>query len=277
MARKHMNCSNHPMNNAIGICPSCNRAICEICSMKVMNIPHCKDCAEWIFYNVMKSSRSLFSVPIPKGQPIRKYFVIGGIGALTMVVGALLIGIFFMANFSFFGSDNSGFYWLLFAGTGLLAGGLIVTGVGFFGFYRNYGSFMGLITFIFADITSFIFISFTIFSISGPYGYFIGPEYIGAAVIVGICLVLMGVSLLLIKNYTMVRNLTLATGIFTLVVAALFCSVFTAMFFGIAWFTLVAAGILMAVVFFLAKLPPRYSRAPQLQAPIIKLKIGSTP
>lgn len=272
-----MNCSIHPMNTAIGICPSCNRAICEICSMNVMNVPHCKDCAEWIFYQVMRSSRSLFSVPIPRGEPVKKYFVIGGIGALTMVVGALLIGIFFLANFSFYGFNNSGFYWLLFTGTGLLAGGLILTGVGFFGFYKNYGSFMGFITFVFADISSFIFISFTLFSISNPYGYFVGPEYIGAAVIVGICLVLMGVTLLLIKNYTMVRNLTLAAGIFTIIVASLFCSVILALFFGIAWFMLIAASILMAVVFFLAKLPPAYSRVPQLQMPTIKLKIGSTP
>jgi hypothetical protein len=69
----------------------------------------------------------------------------------------------------------------------------------------------------------------------------------------------------------------MATGIFTIAVAVLFCTVFLAIFFGIAWFTLVAASVLLAVVFFLAKIPPKRVRTPQRQIPTVKLKIESTP
>jgi hypothetical protein len=256
-----MKCAKHPMNDAIAVCPSCGREICEVCRVSVLNVPHCKECAEWMLFQLASASKMLFRMPVPRGIPSRSYFIIGGIGTIIMSIGALVLGIYFFINFGYYGYRDGDFI-LLFIGSGLLLFGLILTGIGFFGFYKNYSSFMGLISFVFSIIGSVIYVAFTIFSINRGYGSYIGPEYIGAAVIIGICLILMGITFLLVKDFTMVKNLSSATGIYTLIVAGLFCSVFLVLVFGIAWFLLIVACPLMAMVFFLARLPPRYAGHP---------------
>ncbi len=280
-----MNCAKHPQNVAIATCPSCGRNICEECRVNIVNMPHCKECAEWLLFQ-MASAYRIPKVPMPRGQPRKELFTIGSAGSIVMLISAFCIGIFMFTEHSIFGLTSYP-WWLILWGA-VFSGGMIVNSVGFYGFYKNYGSTMGLITFVFLLISSFIFIASFIFSVHAyhedfgpfqpePWRYSIGPEIVGAVFIFGVCLVLMGVTFLVVKNYTMEVQLSTATGIFTIIVAALFCSVFLAIFVGIAWFISVMACLLMAIVFFLAKLPPKFAGHLPSQIPSPKPITGPPP
>ncbi|UCG70038.1 MAG: hypothetical protein JSV09_03210 [Thermoplasmata archaeon] len=257
------------MNETFGICPTCGRGICEDCSVMVINVPHCKDCTEWILFQMATASRMLPRLPMPKGMPNKIYFNIGGIGAIVLSLISVGIGYFFFVNSTNFELSEDNVRGLLFM-SGLFAGVFAITGFGFLGFHKNYGSFIGWITFVFFMITPFIFTAFTIFSLHGEFDdregehFHIGPEYIGVAIIIGICLVLMGITLILVRNYTMIANLSTATGIFSIIVAGLFCTVFMVIILGIAWFALTVLFISLALVFFGAKLPPKYIGNPPI-------------
>ena len=85
-----MKCTKHPMNEAIAVCPSCGRGICEICRVNVINVPHCKECAEWFIFQMATIPRTKpksLQLPIPRGEPNKNYFIIGCIGSIIMMIG----------------------------------------------------------------------------------------------------------------------------------------------------------------------------------------------
>ncbi len=273
MRGRIVNCEKHPTSEVIASCPLCGRGFCENCQVNVMNVPHCKECAEWILFQTLSAIKTQFPLPIPRGTPRRDYFIVGGIGSIITLIFAFFIGYFFFYNFSFYGYYMDDFT-MLFALGCFFTCGLIATALGFYGFYHNYGSIMGLVTFVFSLICSAIFIiSLYMAVFDSRFGGSFGAEYIISAISVGVCLGLMGVTLLIVKNFTMQSTLSAAAGIFTILVAILFGSIFMALFFGIAWFLLMVACLLIAVMFFLAKLPPVHSG--QLQSEVPGITISS--
>lgn len=256
-----MKCHMHPMNNAIAVCPSCGRAICEICRVNVLSIPHCKECAEQIIARMATFARKKPpKIPVSRGTPKREYFILGAIGALIMVIGAGYLGYFtWEADYSMRSYPASLIIYSAFFSIGLL-----IIAFGFYGFYKNYGSIMGLVSSVFLWINSVLFLPLIIFSVEetsysywhNQYEYRIEVWYfISAIVLFGICLALMGACLLTVKNYMMTSRLSKSAGILNIADSFLFVSILSAVISGIAWFVLIVACALMAFIFLTARLP----------------------
>jgi hypothetical protein len=234
-----------------------------------MNMVHCKECAEYLFYQLMSSQHAPPKLPVSRGPPNRKMFAFGGIGAMILLVVGPLIGLFMLIGQTW--STMSEYPWQLILLAVSFSLGLALSGIGFYGFYRNYGSIMGLVSCVFLIVTAFITPVSTFFSIQesedwdGGTSYRIGLEIIPSFVIIGICLILMGTTLVLVRNYTMNRNLSTASGIVSFFVAGLFLTIFPAIFLGIAWFLIMVPSILIALVFSLAKTLPGIQNDSQLK------------
>lgn len=272
-----MKCAKHPRSDALAVCPSCGRAICEICRVNVGNVPHCKECVEWIILQMGRFPQRPMRMPMLRGVPRREFFMAGFVGALIMMIAAA--GNWFVL----FGGDLSynPYLWTFIIMNVLFSVSLAITSVGFYGFYRNYGVILGLMSFVFLMIASIIFLGLSIFSVGepsmDPYEDYslIKPEFfIPAVILVGVSIVLMGVTLILVEDYTMLRDLSKATGFYNIMIASLFIIPFFTVDGGFGWLALVIGCILMAMVFFKAKLPPRYAGYPRRRMPEISIKPG---
>jgi hypothetical protein len=225
-----------------------------------MNIPHCKECAAYLFYQLMGSQGAPPKLPVLRGPFNRNMFMVGSIGATILLVGGPCIGLSMLIGQTW--SQMPEYPWPLILLIVLFSLGLALSGIGFYGFHRNYGSIMGLVSCVLLIVTAFITPLSTFFSIheseewSGEISYRIGLEIIASFVFIGICLILMGTTLVLVRNYTMNRNLSTASGIVSIFVAGLFLTIFPAIFLGIAWFLTLVPSILIALVFDNAKTPP---------------------
>lgn len=236
-------------------------------------MPHCKECTQSLVLHMSKLPKRRFRKQLPRkrrlramkkanptGRLNRSFFIMGGVGSIIIAITTFFLGwSFSMPRHIHFGS----YPWWLVQYNILMAIGMTITSFGFYGLYRNYGTLWGLITSTFLVIGS-IFVSFLVFySIHelqwwewDDVSYGLDIEFGFALIIIAMCLVLMGIVLLNVKNLTGVRILSMISGIINIGVSFLFFSIFPGSINGIAWFGFSASSIIMAVVFFSAKLYP---------------------
>jgi hypothetical protein len=194
----------------------------------------------------------------PTGRLNRIFFILGGIGTLIIAIVTFFLGwSFSIPRHNSFGSYP---WWLVFNSL-LMVVGMTITSFGFYGFYRNYGTLWGLITSTVLVIGSFFVFFLVFYSIHEMQWwqwenvrFGLDIEFGFALLVIAFCLVLMGVVLLNVKNLSGVKTLSAISGTLNIVVSLLFFSIFPASRIGIAWFGFSASSIIMAVVFFSAKL-----------------------
>jgi hypothetical protein len=265
---KIVKCANHPGYDAMAMCPSCGKQICEFCSVNIFNMPHCKECTENLVLHMSKLPKRRFRKNLPRkrrlkamkkayptGRLNRNFFIIGSIGSLLIAITTFFLGWSFSIprDISF-----SSYPWWLIQLSILTSIGMIITAFGFYGFYRNYGTTLGLITSISLMIGSFwlpFFIFNSILDISWweETPFRLGVMFSGAIYTIGMCLVLMGAVLLNVKNITGARILSKTAGVAGIGSSLLFFAITPAHVAGVAWFAFSASSIIMALVFFSAK------------------------
>lgn len=248
-----MRCTDHPMYDAVGICPSCGRYFCDICKVKVLNVPHCKECAERIIFQMAGDRRktTLKGLPHPKGIVRRKYFIFGVIGSGIMVFGALFLFVLGLhRRFDFLPRDIWQIFWPV--GVSILCAGLAISSIGFYGFYINYGSSLGYLCMMILPISSFFFLSIFMYSF---YVQFEGGRFSTALGALSLTLILMAITIFRVKNFTLEVSLCSVVVIFMVAAAALTWLVFITETMGLGWLLLIVACSLMAIMFFKAKIP----------------------
>lgn len=265
-----MRCENHPQFEAMAQCSSCGKHICEFCSVLVFNMPHCKECTQNMVHNMpilsprklrkqLRKRRRLKAMEsaVPKGRPNRDFFIAGGVGSIIVAIATFAMG----WSFSVPMHDSFGSYphWLV-GYIILYAIGTAITGVGFYGLYRNYGSVWGIIASTFCVIGT-LWVPLLVYSsihtvnrwASDTVRYGLKIQFGFALLIIGTCLVLTGIALFNVKNLTGVRILSKTAGLLNILVSLLFFLIWPASTTGIAWFGFCSSGIIMTMLFFSAR------------------------
>jgi hypothetical protein len=141
--------------------------------------------------------------------------------------------------------------------------GLVLTGIGCYGFYYNLGMTVGLIASVLMVITALFFPISIMFSVGDlDAGFYIGPEYAVGVMSIGISLILMGAAFSRVSYIVMPGNLASQAGVINIIVGCIFCSVIFAIFFGLAYFALIIASLISAVTFLKMQIPRELSPPP---------------
>ena len=157
-----MKCWTHSNVDAVAVCKSCGKSVCRDCLVLSEGYSYCKDCAESGRVAVTPSPSEptvTESVPVSKGTPKKAFFVVGGIGCFINAIVA--IWFFFRALDLFALSPSYAiFSWII--SHILLAIGLILASIGYFGMRRNFGSGIGLAGFAVGIVVSVLFLLWTV-------------------------------------------------------------------------------------------------------------------
>jgi len=151
--RNRMKCYYHPKEDAVAVCKSCGRGVCQECIVIVAGDSYCKTCVETgrVKAPAVPVPTPPVAIPRPSGIPSRTPFIVGGIGAIISGVAALLL---FLGGFSniFFGFFfGFGKIWSVISNI-ILGIGLILAGIGYLGIKRNYGLGTGTAGFAFSIV-----------------------------------------------------------------------------------------------------------------------------
>lgn len=254
MRGRILKCAIHPKNEALGICNFCGRFICDICQVNVLNVPHCKGCAEQVIYHMATGGGNIYRAkkpPYPRGRPSSKLFVYGYLGSSLMALGALFLWVLGMhRRLDFLSQEIWEIFWLI--GVPVLCLGMAISAVGFYGFYINYGSTMGYISAIIIPISALFFLSIFIYSFFiyyevGRFSTGLGSLSIG--------FILMAITILKVDNYVHSSYLSKITSVLFFAAAGLTWVIFITEAIGIGWLVLLFACILLALLFSKIKLP----------------------
>jgi len=266
--RDFMKCFNHPEEDAVGVCKSCGKGVCQECAVIIAGGNYCKTCLETgrVKATTVQIPVQPVAVARPSGIPTRASFIVGGVGAIISGVAALL---------SLFGGFGNIFYGAFFGfgsiwsivGSIILGVGLILAGIGYKGIKSNYGVGTGTAGFAFSIVACvFVFVNVAFGIIGLPYGsrvpYYSDPWYssyliytisaIITLILFGVMQILWGVAHINSRKYTGVSGLGMATGIMLIISGALTASVFIA-FAGIVLFFI--SEILVVLVFLMSNIP----------------------
>jgi hypothetical protein len=193
----------------------------------------------------------------PRGVPNRSLFIVGGIGMFLTAALAICLGVLGMFSFQYFFYS---YYWGPFAIILLVLGVLFYIGLlmglfGFYGFYKNYGSGMGVAAFGFGIIaTTFFLVSqiVSVLTVSTSYWYY-GPSILAillsivSLILIGILLIIEGVSFMTARHFSHTGEINLASGIMLVIAGSFFCSFFLAYYGG--YILLAVSAIIGGIVF----------------------------
>jgi len=224
-----MKCWFHPKQDAVTFCKSCGKGVCQDCLVAFGGDSYCKDCIEHgKVAAVVPSLKPTVAerVPVPKGKPSRAFFVVGGVGCIVNTVAAIW---FFLLKLDIFSLPFLGLSsWVI--GYILLAIGLILASIGYFGMRRNYDSRIGLAGFVVGIITSVLFLLWTVwdyiavFPINGSWMLVVYFE-VTIYNIFFIMMILWGITHIITRRFTGRSGLSFATGIM-LIMTAIFLEIF---------------------------------------------------
>ncbi|MFX1576525.1 MAG: hypothetical protein ACFFCF_05085 [Promethearchaeota archaeon] len=138
-----MKCAIHTDQDAIGICHSCGAGVCHQCSQRIGGIFYCLSCLDAGRYRppLSKGPRG-GTQQVPPGYltpSTRQVFIVGIIAMAFLIVGFYVFFYYpiWAPYYSYFTPFR---IWALI----LIALGITLTGITFFGFYRYYDSFFAL-------------------------------------------------------------------------------------------------------------------------------------
>ncbi len=196
----------------------------------------------------------------PAGQPRRGYFVLGAIGLVIFIIAATLSWTFSYLLLFLFLWYSPFFYIISLVPNILLTVGGIMSAIGFYGQRRNFGSNMGLATFI----ISLVFIWFQLIpgiiraALYGGYYYYYPWYmisytlfYVGYA-LMGVMVILWGCSMLVNRIQMGNQGLAIAAGVLFIITGGFICSIV------LEWIGLILvipSGILGIILFATVKVP----------------------
>lgn len=259
-----MKCWVHPEVDAVVVCKFCGRGLCEDCAITISDQKYCKECIEKgvITPRVITKPEP---TPTPTGVPNKAFFIVGGIGSIMNIVAAILL--FFGTLWFFGGWSYPRFDIIGMSGAVVIFIGTLLAGIGYVGIRRNYGSAMGIASFIMGLITGILFImrwtiGFIAYGFTDyyhySYYYYDSPLYTTWMILLFATLVIFGASQIvwgtthIVTRKFVNSGLSLATGILLIIAGALSASIFLS-FVGIILF--LVAEIMVTILFFIAKVP----------------------
>ena len=220
--------------------------------------------------------------PEPKGPPTRLFYNIGIVGASLSICGAILIGFFFLLIMTTqtFG-DPSFWRTLMSISFGLLGIGSIITGIGFYGFYHNFGQAFGIASMIMSILTAiFWFIAIGIISGLEYYDSDDAASFFGALILgiifSGIMLIVQGVNVYTARHYVGQSGFITTESVLSIIAGAFCCSVIMVFLFGVGFFLWAVTYIFLILVFLKSDIvymgppgygPPGQSPYPPAQPP----------
>ncbi|MCK4243978.1 hypothetical protein KAX03_03845 [Candidatus Bathyarchaeota archaeon] len=190
----------------------------------------------------------------------RTFFILGSVGSLLMSIASIFMVIygFYMV---FYGSAEF-MYILAIVSSIIFVVGVCFNGLGFYGFYRNYGKPMGLVSYIFSIlILIYLFICTILPTVLpteyGEYMWFYTYYdqsfifYVGGLVLLGIMAIIFGLTLIFLRNDTGLPELSIASGIVWIAAGSFLASYWGSI---IGLVLLFISGVMSAVLFLRAKL-----------------------
>lgn len=254
MRRVSMKCSKHPEREAVAGCIACGRGLCQFCHTDFMGMPHCRPCAKMIGRQMVMSARRTPPVIIPRSTPRMEFFILGGIGCIIMAAGACILGyyILYLVHNLLFAQELE---WFVLASV-ILSVGLVLTGIGCYGFYYNLRATTGLVASVILVISALFFPVSIIFAmVDLDAGYYIGPEYAVGVVSIGVALILLGVTFSKARYHITAGHLAVQAAVINIIVGCIFCTVIFAIFFGLSYFAMIIASLVSAVTFLKIDIP----------------------
>ena len=256
-----MKCYVHQNDDAVAVCKSCGKGVCNDCAIIISGNSYCKTCIE------SKGTRppQPQTTTTPTGVASKTQFTIGAAGAIISGIIALLF--MFSSGFAvfwwFLGISSSGFFnFIAFIVAIALVVGLLMAGLGYLGIKRSFGRGIGTAGFAFSIIVSvFLLVNavlglIALVSYTGRYStnlwsviYMIWG--LVTVVMFGVMQILWGVAHIQIRQHTVNPGLTMATGIITIIAGALTIS-WLASSVGIVLFFV---SQIMAFIVFLVSIP----------------------
>ena len=270
-----MRCYYHPKEEAVAICMSCGKGICQQCTVLVEGNSYCRTCVET---RGITSQMAQTAIPKPGGVPSKTPFVIGGVGAIISGVAAVLSifgGIGSLWLFGFYGLYSSIAFFSVISGV-LLAVGLILAGIGYKGIKTNYGLSIGTAGFALGIVSCVFFLienALVIITRSSNYYYYsYNPWYLAPTIIAMIALelfaatqILWGVAHINSRKYTGNDGLGMSAGII-LIISGAFTASLLLSFVGMIMF--LVGMILAMIVFQTSKIPKSgYTKNTRLAPP----------
>ncbi len=180
--------------------------------------------------------------PRPRGIPNRSLFLVGAVGHFVAAGMAIPFALFSLGfGFGFF----FGFFSIFaLASAVMMSVGLVIQLIGFYGFWRNYGSRLGLATFAYGLAATAVFLAATATETFNRNPFFV---YIAAAgfVTIGVMFILDGAAFIVIRNYTN-PGASIAAGVLHIIAGGFVCSLLFAVVGGIlAMPALIIGGIVL--------------------------------
>lgn len=219
--------------------------------------------ATWYRYKTDVSSP-----PRPMGKPTRVPFVFGAIGGIVLFFASLAFGVFTNMNINhitrFFDDYPFGLiYCTLFASVGYLLHGL-----GYFGYYRNYGKSAGLYTCALSMITAVVLPLSYITSISermpewdyqsyDQYGYQLNGGIAFGLIFAGLLGLFFGATLIQSRANTTTKGLHACAGVMHMIAGGMMMFVFPALA-AFGWYVVAFAALLSTIALYKANLPTEY-------------------
>ena len=139
-----LKCAVHTDQDAVGVCQACGAGVCDQCSQRIGGIFYCLTCLDAGRYRPPKKTRTFGMEPhqVPTGyltRITRQVFNLGIVAMALVIIGYYLLFFYpVVPGPSFFLSPYRTLAYTL------IAIGITLTGITFFGFYRYYDSFVAL-------------------------------------------------------------------------------------------------------------------------------------
>jgi hypothetical protein len=200
-------------------------------------------------------------------------FKLGAIGSFFIAGVAILLGLMTLNiltnNFGMaFASDL--IFIMFIVSTMMFLVACVIKCIGYYGFFSAYGSSFGIVSLVIGVIAPLFLWIFTFMGINyHDRFYFNGGLYhiemqvwLGH-LFVGVMLILMGISFILVRDFTNLSGASVAAGTLLIFAGALFIAGLG--LYAVAWFILAAGEIAAGMVFAFARLPAANPPSPPVE------------
>jgi hypothetical protein len=164
----------------------------------------------------------------------------------------------FSLGFFFFGSFFGFFTIIILAVAVVMAVALVLQLIGFYGFWRNYGSRLGIAAFLFGLVATTVYLSATALVVFGGDSVLVFL-FVAAWVLLGVMFILDGAAFIVNRHFVL-PGASIAAGVLFIIAGGLICSIVLASEGAIvAMPALIIGGIVLAS----APIPVMYAQPPQ--------------
>lgn len=221
-----------------------------------------------------------FQIPRPvKGKGL----IIAGAAGGILLAGASIISVVFFL----LGPPNFLYYWDDYPYTYVISGilvfsGIVVFSITYLGFYVHHKSSLGLATFIHSIVASILFVVLMFLSVKvydgwGPYGYYIDGVFLAtASTILGVGIILMGITNIVDRKFLTEEGLFMSSGIIYIISGSFIISFLMTWIIPAGWILLFTSTLLASIGLFISipHLGRFFVRGPSM-VPVVPAPYGS--